>query len=154
MGILWRRVYKTKMFRFYLKSIWWLLKWGVILGFFVIMPLLPIYGWLSPWPAANEGLKKEGVNGLQLVVGCGYESKFESDKWKEERFRQFLIIPESLSRIEMVTYQEIRGSGINGVRKEVIRDGSWSWIGVPVIWLLAAAFWTRIAIRRFRLSRL
>lgn len=50
------------------------LKWFFYIGiaaWFVIIPLLPIYGALNPWPEATSAIEGSGVRGTLLMIGAG-----------------------------------------------------------------------------------
>jgi hypothetical protein len=126
------------MFQIYWKFIWWFFCISVML-WFLIISALPIYGWLSPWPEAEQKLDAEGVKGLKLMVGSGGSSERESATWSEERQRSYVVLPDSLRSMEIFTYVESSGSRITGVEREVLRI-RWAAILLFLLWVLAGWF--------------
>lgn len=112
---------------------------------FVLLPLLPVYGLLRPWPAAQEKLKAEGIAGFPLMIGAGGEGGHSIDSsgeyWREEKQRSYVVIPDSFEGLELFTYSESRGSSIIGVQTEIIRS---RWL-IPLLalWALAGFFTVR-----------
>jgi hypothetical protein len=143
------RKVRLSMFRQFWTIIWWLFRIGVMI-WFVLMPILPLYGWLSPWPDAEQKLEADGVKGIKLMVGGGGSSERENDRWSEERQRSYVVIPSSLRSMEIFTYQEAKGSHVTGIDRQVIRS---RWVvQLFVLWILAGWFvsrtgmllWTRL----------
>jgi hypothetical protein len=68
------------------KAIRWLATLGVML-WFVVLPLMPLYGWFRPWPQVQEKLREEAVTGLPLMIGAGHHSERRIDRsgeyWRE-----------------------------------------------------------------------
>ena len=107
---------------------------GVII-WFVGMPLLPFYDRLVPWPEANQRLTNEGITGVRFLVGVGGVSQQSGEEWKREKQRSFLVIPDSLRRLEVFTYQETTSSEFEGIQSEFVREGH---LLLPLaIWALA-----------------
>jgi hypothetical protein len=129
------------MFRRYWKFIWRFFRVGVML-WFVLMPLLPTYDWLSPWPEAEQKLEAEGLKGIKLMIGSARDSEREGMKWSEERQRSYVVLPASLQSMEIFTYVESRGSAVPGVERSLVR--SHSLIPLLVLWVGAGWFSTRI----------
>ncbi len=119
---------------------------------FVLLPLLPVYGLLRPWPAAQEKLKAEGITGFPLMIGAGGDGERRIDSsgeyWHEEKQRSYVVIPDSFRGLELFTYSESRGSSIVGVQVEVVRN---RWL-IPLfaLWCLAGVFTVRTARRSLR----
>lgn len=130
------------MFRQYLKIIWLLFRIGVML-WFVAMPLLPVYGWLSPWPEAEQTLAAEGVQGTKFMIGAGGRTTRENNTWSEERQRSYIVLPASLRGLEIFTYTEVKGSHIPRVAHKVVR--SRIVILLFLLWVLAGWFSARTA---------
>src|SRR5438876_11054629 len=89
----------SPMFRQYLKIIGFLFRIGVML-WFVAMLVLPVYGWLSPWPEAERTLDAEGLKGTKFMIGVGSSSEGENDTWSNERQRSYIVLPASLRSLE------------------------------------------------------
>jgi hypothetical protein len=123
------------------KSIRWFATVGVML-WFIVLPLIPVYGLLRPWPQAQEKIREEGISGFPLMIGAGYhgERRFDSsgEYRREEKQRSYVVFPDSFRRLEIFTYSESEGSGIAGVQKVVLR--SRSLIPLVVFWTLAGLF--------------
>ena len=129
------------MFHQYWKIIWWFFRVGV-LCWFLLMPVLPIYGWLSPWPEAEGKLDAEGIRGIKLMIGSGGDSKREDGTWFEEKQRSYIVFPASLHSMEIFTYMESKGSRITGIEREVIRI-RWAIPPLMILWILAGWFSAR-----------
>jgi len=127
------------MFQQYLKILWRLFRIGVML-WFVAVPILPVYGWLSPWTEAEQALGTEGVQGTKFMIGGGGSSKRENDMWSEERQRSYIVLPASLRTMEIFTYSEVKGSRITGVARKVVR----SRIAIPLFLLWISAGWLSV----------
>jgi hypothetical protein len=130
------------MFRQYLNIIWWFFRIGVMV-WFVAMLVLPVYGWLSPWPEAERTLESEGIHGTKFMIGAGGSSEREDSTWSDERQRSYIVLPASLQRTEIFTYTEVKGSRITGIAQKVVR----SRLAIPLflLWILAGWFSTRTA---------
>jgi hypothetical protein len=124
------------MFRFCWKIIWWLFRVAVLV-WFLLLPVIPVYGWLSPWPAAEQKLDAAGVRGIKLMIGAGGGSVNENGRWREERQRSYIVLPLSFRTMQIFTYQEARGSEITGVERELLRS---RWL-IPLFLLWIAAGW-------------
>jgi hypothetical protein len=126
------------------KSIRWIATVGVML-WFVLLPLLPVYGLLRPWPAAQEKLKAEGITGFPLMIGAGGDGERRVDSsgeyWHKEKQRSYVVVPDSFRGLELFTYSESRGSGLAGVQSEITRS---RWL-IPLLalWILAGFFTAR-----------
>jgi hypothetical protein len=131
------------MFRLYLKIVGFLFRIGVML-WFVAMLVLPVYGWLSPWPEADRTLDAEGLEGTKFMIGVGSSAERENDTWSKERQRSYIVLPASLRSMEIFTYTEVKGSRITGVARKVIR----SHMAIPLflLWMLGGWFSARTAI--------
>lgn len=125
------------MSAFYWKWIWWFFRICVMI-WFLLLPVLPIYGWLSPWPEAAQMLEAEGVRGVMLMIGSGGSSERDGRFWLDEKERTFIVLPTSLRRMEVFTCVESKGSEIIGVDRKVIR-GHWL-IQIILLWILAGWF--------------
>jgi len=132
-----------KLLRLYFKFIRWCFSCGVVL-WFVATLLLPLYGWLSPWQSASDRLKEEGFIGLPLMIGISSSSEHVGDRWKEERQRAYVILPDSFRHMEIVVYQKSSGSETAGVKKEII----WRHWLIPffALWILAGVFSVKITL--------
>jgi len=127
-------------------QLWWkFIRWFATLGIMlwvIVLPLMPVYGLLQPWPQAQEKLKEEGFAGLALLIGTSSHSEHSvgsaGGSWRKETQRSYIILPDSLRRWEIVTFSQTEGSGINGVEQVVVRS---HWL-VPlfVLWILAGVF--------------
>jgi hypothetical protein len=112
---------------------------------FVLLPLLPVYGLLRPWPAAQEKLKAEGIAGFPLMIGASGDGERRIDSsgeyWREEKQRSYVVVPDSFRGLELFTYSESRGSSIAGVQVEIMRS---RWL-IPLLalWILAGLFTAR-----------
>jgi hypothetical protein len=125
----------------YWKAIWWLLRAGIFV-WFVAVPILALYGWLSPWPEAEQALDAEGINGTLLLIGSGSSSERNSESWSEERQRSYIAFPAFLRSMEILVYTESKGSHIVGIERKLVRNK----FAIPflVIWILAG--WVSIMI--------
>jgi len=131
-------------------EIWWkTIRWFATMGFmlwFVILPLMPIYGLVRPWPQARERMHEEGITGLPLMIGAASHGEHRGAHWWKEKQRSYVVLPDSLQRSEIFIYSETEGSGIVGVRAELLR--SRLLIPLVVLWILAGSF-TAWRIRRW-----
>ena len=138
------------VFQQYLKIFCWLFRIGVML-WFVGMPMLPVYGWLSPWPEAERGLATEGVQGAKFMIGAGGSSERKNNRWSEERQRSYIVLPASLRSMEIFTYAEVKGSDITVVERKVLR----SRFAIPLLFLLwISAGWLSVRTVRLWVNRL
>jgi hypothetical protein len=138
------------MFLQFWKIIWWLFRVGVMV-WFLLMPVLPIYGWLLPWPEAEQKLEAEGVSGTKLMIGASRDSEREDGRWSEERQRSYIVLPASLRSMQIFTYREAKGSQIAGVDRELL-SSQWL-IQLFLLWIAAGWFSVRTAtlwIREFK----
>lgn len=110
---------------------------------FLLMPVLPIYGWLSPWPEAEQQLEAEGLRGAKLMIGAGRGSERKDGRWSEERQRSYIVLPASLLSMQLFIYREVKGSHVVGVHRELVR----SRVLIPLflLWLTAGWFSLRTA---------
>jgi hypothetical protein len=129
------------MIQLFFKCIRWLATLGVML-WFVVLPMMPVYGLLSPWPQAQQKLKEDGITGLALMSGASSQTErgFDSsgEYWRDEKQRSYVVVPDSFHRLEIFTYSELKGSGIAGVEKQVLRRQSL--ILLLAFWIFAALF--------------
>ena len=130
------------MLRQCLRALGWFFRIGTML-WFVAMPVLSVYGWLSPWPEAERTLDAEGVKGTKFMIGADSSSQRENDTWSEERQRSYIVLPASLRSMEIFTYTELTGSRTTGVVHKVVR----SRMAIPLLllWFLAGWFSARTA---------
>jgi hypothetical protein len=130
-----------------IKVCWRLIRWfcscGILL-WFIGTPLLPLYGWFSPWPAANDRLKEEGFGGVRLMIGTGSSARRVGERWEESRYRAFVVLPESLRQMAIVSYEESSGSAITGVKKKFSR--SRLLIPLFLLWIIAGMYSVSIAL--------
>ncbi len=128
----------------------WMFKAGVAL-WFVTLPLMPIYGWLRPWPQAEEALRGAGISGKLVMIGAGSNTHHSWSSaghvWQEDEQRSFVVVPESFRGWKLFTYFEVRGSGIEGTKKGV--DTSAMLIPLFGMWIVAGMF----SMRTFRQLR-
>lgn len=136
------------MWRLYWKCIGWFFRIGVIL-WFLVLPALPIYNWLLPWPEAEQKLDEEGVRGVRFMIGSGGDGKRKSGVWLEARQRSYIVFPDSLRGLEIFTYSETKGSDIPGVQREIGR--SRFLIPLLLLWILAG--WYSAKTVRARINR-
>ena len=109
---------------------------------FIVMPLMPVYGLIRVWPEANERIIDEGITGFQLMIGAGSSSERRSGAagtyWQKEKQRSYVIFPESFQNFEIITYVERQGSDIDGIATEIIR--SRFLVPLFVLWIMAGLF--------------
>jgi membrane protein DedA with SNARE-associated domain len=128
------------LFEIWWKFILWLATIGIIV-WFAVTPVLSIYGLARPWPEANEKLHHEGITGLPLMIGAGsddqvrYEGSRES--WRHEKQRTYIVLPDSLRRLEIFTFSEWTTSDSPGVKSAILRSPL---ILFVFLWLLAGWF--------------
>ena len=108
------REYLKSMIHQYLKSMKPIFILSALL-MFVGFALMPIYGWLRPWPEAESAVRKHGIAGTLFMIGCGGEF------WSDEQQRSFLAVPESFRAGELFTYIEIRRSRMAKAQSEVVQ---------------------------------
>ena len=125
----------------YWKAILWFLRVGILV-WFVAMPILPLYGWLSPWPEAEQALDAEGIHGAKLMIGSGSSWERNNESWSEERQRSYIALPASLRSMEILTYTESKGSHIVGIERKVVRNK----LAIPLLILWILAGWVSIMI--------
>lgn len=128
--------------RLFWTILWWLFRIGVMV-WFLLMLILPIYGWLSPWPEAEQRLEAESLRGIRLMIGAGESSERENGRWTEEKQRSYIVLPASLSSMQIFTYRETKGSQIAETERDVIRS-RWL-IQLFVLWIAAGWFSFRTA---------
>lgn len=143
-----------KLWQVYWRCVKWLLVAAAFL-LFVLLPLMPVYGWFRPWPEAEARLSKEGLNGVLLTIGGGSSARYAWDRteksWRKEVQRTYFVFPESIRSGDLFTYIETSGSNIEGIQSGLIRaDGGL--LLVCVTWLGAGCFsiWF---LRRWRRER-
>jgi hypothetical protein len=129
------------MIKLWLRFLKWFSSCGIML-WFVLTPLLPLYGWFAPWPAAEIGLRAQGIDGTLLLFGSSFSSSRVGSTWKEERQRTYVVFPHSLLRRELYAYTERKGSEITGVQGSVTR--SHTFVLFLAIWIVAGVFSARI----------
>ena len=123
------------MFLQFWRIMWWFLR-GCALLWFLFLPALSIFGWLSPWPEAEQKLGAEGVSGFKFTVGVASDSYWhQNGTWSEERQRSYVVLPVSARTMEIFTYVESKGSHMAGVDRELVR--SRMVIQLLVSWVLA-----------------
>ena len=128
--------------RLFWTILWWLFRIGVI-AWFLWMLILPIYGWLSPWPEAERRLEAESLKGIRLMIGAGESSERGDGRWTEEKQRSYIVLPASLSSMQIFTYRETKGSQLAETERVVIRS-RWL-IQLLVLWIAAGWFSFRTA---------
>ena len=132
------------MIRLYLKFIRWFTCSGIIL-WFLLTPMLPVYGLARPWLQANYALEKNGITGVPLMIGASSSSERVGDSWNKTRQRSYIVFPDSFRRMEIISYQ-ISSSNSVAAEEEIIR--SRFLIPFLVIWILAGVFSARLTLFR------
>lgn len=127
------------MFRQYLKFIKWLFIISALVNF-VVLPLIPVYGLIRPWPEAEDAVRRHGIAGALFMVGGGSSSHYSSssagESWSKERTRTFLAVPESFRAGELLYYVETRRSGVTEAESEVVQEKGLLFLFA--IWLVSA----------------
>jgi len=127
------------MFRQYLKFVKWLLIVSALTTF-VGFSLIPIYGWIRPWPEAESAVRGHGVTGSLFMVGGGSSSHYSftgsRESWSKEQTRTFLAVPESFRAGELFSYVERQRSGLEGAQSEVVKEKALLFLFA--IWILSA----------------
>lgn len=122
--------------------LWWkIIRWGVVVGiilWFFILPLLPIYGLIRPWPAARERLQAEGVLGTPLLIGASEESGQGLDTpWYREQQQIYLVWPDSFQRFQVWIFSETESGHPSALSQEL---ETMSLLPLMIIWCLAGWF--------------
>ncbi len=129
------------LFRIWWKGICWFTTIGIMF-WFIVMPLIPVYGLIRVWPEANEKIMDEGITGFPLMIGAASSSELRSGTagtyWQKERERSYVIVPESFQSFEIITYVERQGSDVDGIGNEIVR--SRSLIPLLILWILSGVF--------------
>lgn len=106
---------------------------------------MPVYGWLRPWPNAEEALRHASASGTLLMIGSSSDAQHTRSNaghvWREEEQRSYVVIPESVNGWKLFTYFEARGSGIEGTQTGVATSAML--IPLLVMWIGAAVFSAR-----------
>lgn len=108
---------------------WKFVKWLFVISApvtFVLLLLLPVYGWIRPWPNADRAVRQSGITGSLLMIGGAQSGSYSSgtagESWEAQRERSFIAVPESLRSGDLFTYVERRGSAVTRVQSNVVRD--------------------------------
>lgn len=123
--------------------LWWtIVKWMFKAGlgvWFVLVPLMPVYGALRPWPQARTALRDAGISGAPLMIGAASDSEHSwssaGHTWREDRQRSFVVLPDSFHGGRLFTYFEARGSSIEGVKSGIME--SHTLLVAFVLWIVA-----------------
>jgi len=142
------------LWRWYWKILWIFFRCAIIL-LFIIVPCMPIYSWFFPWPEAESSIRQIGVKGTLLLVADSFNSyskrKFGEDAstgyWIEKHNRTYIAVSDSFFTSESVSYTEIKGSGIDGIKQQIGRD-SWGPLITFLLWIVLG-FFSVIFIRRW-----
>jgi hypothetical protein len=134
----------------------WMFKVGAVI-WFLALPLMPIYGWVRPWPASVSALRSMGLTGVPLMIGAGSNASHTWSNaghvWRKQEQRSFVVLPESFRSGELFTYFEVQGSGIEGAQTGIASNP----ILIPlfVIWVAAGLLSVRtfLQLRERRPSR-
>lgn len=135
----------NKMIALYLKLLRWMTCLGIGLWFF-LMPLLPVYGFLRPWPEATSVIRAAGIDGTLCLIGISHETKMRTPGHaKGVSQRTYLSIPESLltGKVFVVTQNLPSLPPYSGLELTVSRIPP----VIVLLWLSAGAFLLWVACR-------
>jgi hypothetical protein len=142
----------------YRKWFFRVLKIGIVFWFVGII-LLPIYGLIYPWQRANQMLQEEGITGIPLLVGSGFNSgtsipssgppgmTYNHETW----IRSYIVIPDSFPSFEIFTYVEVRNGDVGWADDDssfATRGFERNYALIPfiVLWVLSGIFTFRLVL--------
>ena len=125
--------------KFFLGLFRMLLKFGMP-AFLILVPVLAVHGWLSPWPPASSGLA-QFAGQSPILVGASYQSRYSTQSHYVMSSRSYVLFPAVLSDPKLVNFTQENG-GAASVSES--RAGFW----FHLLWLLACGvatwwFWFR-----------
>jgi len=126
----------VKFFRTLLRV---LLKFGMP-AYLLLVPVLAVYGWLSPWPPASAGLRQFSGQS-SILVGLSYEARHSAQSSYVRSSRSYMLFPSVLNDPKIVSFVQENGAAVTTIES---RSGFWLLLG----WLIACGvgtwwFWFR-----------
>jgi hypothetical protein len=99
---------------------WLFTVWALVT--FFLYPLVPIYGWLRPWPEAESALREHGVKGRLVMVGGSSHAHYSINNSSKVQTRTFIAVPDSLRSNNTFTYAEWHNSKSVDVQSRVTQQ--------------------------------
>lgn len=113
-----------------------LLKFGMP-AYLLLVPVVAVYDWMSPWPPASTGLAQYSDQSA-ILVGASYQSRYSTQSQYVRSSRSYIIVPSVLDDPKIVTFAQENGQATTAVES---RSGFWfllAWLfacGIGTWWL-------------------
>jgi hypothetical protein len=110
-----------------------LLKFGPP-AYLLLVPIMALYGWLSPWPVAEAELTSSAGQ-VSVLVGASYRKRVTSDETTESRSRTYVSLPSALLEPKTVTIEQVNDG------MPVVSESRFGALFM-LVWMLACGFGT------------
>jgi hypothetical protein len=138
------------MITFFIRALKWMFCLGVA-AWFLLIPLLPIYGAFRPWPEATSAIRDHGIQGSLFMIGAGGDHQSTSEGIVHEtRQRTYFAFPESLNTGNIFIFTKATGTALDGEQATLTVERLLAVL--LILWIAAGLFlaWTLIKIKHQR----